>query len=133
MRLKKARRLCSAGPAVFAPAPPARATARAGTPAEPAAAAPAGLWQKALVNIHRQNRDWYPEKITILSEVLNRRGRPDSVTQFFFYLRLGAAGRLHAELARALKNGEDITLKMKKKVEIRGPRKREAPGQRGFT
>lgn len=84
------------------------------------AAAPAGLWQKA-VDICRRNSDWYPERITILSEVLNRQGQPSSVTQLFFSLRLGVDGRLNTELTRALKNGEDTTAKMRSKVAIRHP------------
>jgi len=88
---------------------------------DPAAAPGAhGLWQKA-VDIHRRNRDWYPEKISVLSEVLNRRSEPTSVTQIFFSLRLGADGRLRTELTRALKNGEDTTEKMRSKVTIRSP------------
>ncbi len=55
----------------------------------PQAASPAGLWQKA-VDIHRHNSDWYPERITILSEVLNRQGLPSSVTQLLFSLHMGA-------------------------------------------
>lgn len=95
-------------------------------PSETAAAAPTGLWLKA-VNIHRRNRNWYPERISILSEVLNRSGRPSSVTQLFFSLRMGADGRLETQLTRSLKNGEDTTLKMREKVRIRDPRQREGP------
>ncbi|MCU0237513.1 MAG: hypothetical protein MUC72_10565 [Acidobacteria bacterium] len=94
-----------------------------------AVSAPAGLWQRA-VAIHQRNRTWYPEKITVLSEVLNRRGEPSSVTRLFFSLRLGADGRLNTELTRALKNGEDTTARMKEKVQIRDPRQGEdADGQ----
>lgn len=89
-----------------------------------AAQSPAELWQRA-VSIHRRNRAWYPEKITVLSEVLNRRGEPSSVTQLFFSLRLGPDGRLSTELTRALKNGEDTTARMKEKVRIRDPRQGE--------
>jgi hypothetical protein len=84
-------------------------------------AAPAGLWQRA-VAIHQRNRAWYPEKITVLSQVLNRRDEPSSVTQLFFSLRLGAGGRLITELTRSLKNGADTTARMKDKVRIRDPR-----------
>jgi hypothetical protein len=105
---------------------PCQGDAPGQAPADPAAAAAAGLWLKA-VNIHRRNRNWYPERITILSEVLNRRGQPTSVTQFFFFLRLGADGRLDTKLARSLKNGEDTTLKMRGKVRIRDPRQGEGP------
>ncbi len=89
---------------------------------------PAALWQKAL-DIFRKNSDWYPEKIAIFSEILNRHDRLDSVTQLFFTMRTDAAGRMHAELTRALKNGEDISEEMKKKVEIRGPHEARPPGK----
>jgi hypothetical protein len=95
---------------------------RAGEPAAlpfPAADG-AGLWQKAL-NIYRSNQDWYPERISILSEVLDRHEQPYSVTQLDFSLRLDADGRMRTELTRALKNGEDTTEKMRAKVEIRSP------------
>jgi len=84
-------------------------------------AAPTGLWQRA-VAIHQRNRAWYPEKITVLSHVLNRRDEPSSVTQLFFSLQPGADGRLITELTRSLKNGEDTTARMKEKVRIRDPR-----------
>ena len=94
--------------------------------AEPAAApGAAGLWQKA-VAIHRRNRDWYPERISVLSEVLNRRSEPTSVTQLYFSLRLGADGRLRTDLTRALKNGEDTTEKMRSKVTIGNPKEGQA-------
>jgi hypothetical protein len=123
MKMSKATTLLALLLFAFTPRPgagPGRAAA------DPAAAAPAGLWLKA-VDIHRRNHDWYPERITILSEVLNRRGQPTSVTQFFFSLRLGADGRLDTQLARSLKNGEDTTLKMREKVRIRDPRQGEGP------
>jgi len=93
---------------------------------ESAAPAPAGLWLKT-VDIHRLNRDWYPERISVLSEILNRRSEPYSVTQLYFSLRMGANGRLHTELTRALKNGEDTTEKMKAKVTIGNPRESLTP------
>jgi hypothetical protein len=84
---------------------------------KPAAAASAGLWQKAL-SIYRKNREWYPEKITILSEILNRQGQPYSVTQLFFTINRDPGGSLHTVLARSLKNGKDTTKDMKSKVTI---------------
>ncbi|MBU4405379.1 MAG: hypothetical protein L6428_03845 [Candidatus Aminicenantes bacterium] len=88
-------------------------TAAAVTPVDPA-----GLWQKAL-DIFRKNSDFYPGKITILSEILNRHDRPDSVTQLFFSIYMDTRGQLFTEMTRALKNGKDISDEMKKKVEIR--------------
>jgi hypothetical protein len=97
--------------------PPARATAP-----EPGA----GLWQKA-IEVYRRNQDWYPERVVILSEMLNRRGEPYSVTEIFFSLRLDAKGKIQTELQRSLKNGEDTTEKMKSKVTIRSPEEGMAP------
>jgi len=93
----------------------------AARPAEPAAfAGPASLWQKA-VDLYQRNRSWYPERIFVVSEVLNRRGQPYSVTHLDFAVRAGRDGRLRTELTRASKNGKDTTEKMKAKVEIRTP------------
>jgi hypothetical protein len=91
-------------------------------PSETSTSAAAGLWQKA-VAIHHRNRDWYPERITILSELLNRHQEPYSVTQIFFSLRRDADGRLVTEITRALKNGKDTTEKMRSKVTISSPDK----------
>ena len=61
--------------------------------ARAAAADPADLWQKAL-DIFQKNSNAYPEKITILSEVLDRHDQPDSVTQLFFALSMDAKDQL---------------------------------------
>ncbi len=103
-----------------------RGSARAAS--EPAPAAAAGLWQKAL-DVYRRNENWYPQKVSILSEVLNRRGEPTSVTELLFSLRMDADGRIRTELARALKNGEDTTEKMKEKVRIRDPQEGTNPDE----
>ena len=79
-----------------------------------------GLWRKA-IEIHQRNRDWYPERVVILSEVLNRRGQSSSLTEMVFRLRLDAHGRVQAELERSLKNGEDTTERTRSKVTIRSP------------
>ncbi len=79
-----------------------------------------GLWRKA-TEIHRRNRDWYPERVVIISEVLNRRGEPSSLTEMLFRLRLDHLGRVQAELVRSLKNGEDTTKRTRSKVTIRSP------------
>lgn len=92
---------------------------------EPAAAN--GLWRKA-VEIFRRNRDWYPGRVTILSQMLNRRGEPYSVTELFFSLRLDGEGKVQAELERALKNGQDTTEKVRSKVTIRAPEEGMEPG-----
>ncbi|MBN2345014.1 MAG: hypothetical protein JXO51_01400 [Candidatus Aminicenantes bacterium] len=78
----------------------------------------AALWKKALA-IYEKNRDWYPRKVTVVSEVLNRRHEPYSVTELNFALRLDDQGRLHTKLTRSMKNGKDTTGEMSKKVEIR--------------
>jgi hypothetical protein len=79
-----------------------------------------GLWRKA-IELHQRNRDWYPERVVILSEVLNRRGQPSSLTEMIFRLHLDARGRVQAELWRARKNGEDTTERTRAKVTIRSP------------
>lgn len=81
---------------------------------------PHGLWRKA-IEIRQRNRDWYPERVVILSEVLNRRGEPSSLTEMVFRLRLDHRGRVQAELARSMKNGEDTTERTRAKVAIRSP------------
>jgi len=80
----------------------------------------AGLWQKAM-DLFQKNSAYYPQKINVLSEVLDRHEQPSSVTELVFALRLDDAGRLQTELTKALKNGKDISKEMRKKVEIRNP------------
>lgn len=94
---------------------------------EPAAAAANGLWRKA-VEIYRRNSDWYPGRVTILSEMLNRHGKPYSVTELFFTLRLDGDGQVQADLERALKNGKDTTEKVRSKVTLRAPEEGMEPG-----
>lgn len=79
-----------------------------------------GLWRKA-IEIHQRNRDWYPERVVIHSEVLSRSGQPSSLTEMVFRLRLDACGRVQAELERARKNGHDTTERTRAKVTIRSP------------
>jgi len=79
---------------------------------------PTSLWQKAL-DLFKKNSAYYPQKINILSEVLDRHEQPSTITELFFALRLDDAGRLQTEMTKALKNGKDISTAMKKKVEIR--------------
>lgn len=86
-----------------------------------------GLWRKA-VEIYRRNSDWYPGRVTIVSEMLNRRGEPYSVTELFFNLSLDGDGQVQANLERALKNGEDTTEKVRSKVTIRAPEEGMEPG-----
>lgn len=81
-----------------------------------------GLWRKA-IEIHQRNRDWYPERVVILSEVLTRGGQPSSLTEMVFRLRLDDRGRVQAELERSRKNGADTTERTRSKVTIRSPEK----------
>jgi hypothetical protein len=97
---------------------PGRGNATGTTAAAAPPADPARLWQKAL-DIFRKNSDLYPEKITIISEILDRHNQPNSVTQLFFTIDMDANGKLVTKLTRALKNGKDISDEMRKKVEIR--------------
>lgn len=86
-----------------------------------------GLWLKA-IEIHQRNRDWYPERVVILSEVLSRGGQPSSLTEMVFRLRLDARGRVQADLERSQKNGEDTTERTRSKVTIRSPEEGVDPG-----
>lgn len=124
--MKKRAALFLLALAVFMPGA-RRAEERPGTDAAQASAA--ALWQKAL-DVFRKNSDWYPGKVVILSEVLNRRDRLDSTTQLFFSIRMDEAGRMQTELTRALRNGEDVSEKMRKKVAIRGPQEMQPPGKK---
>jgi len=86
-----------------------------------------GLWLKA-IEVHQRNRDWYPERVVILSEVLSRGGQPSSLTEMVFRLRLDARGRVQADLERSQKNGEDTTERTRSKVTIRSPEEGVDPG-----
>jgi hypothetical protein len=97
------------------------------TTAAAAAANPAGLWQKAL-EIAKKNSDWYPAKISILSEVLDRHDQPYSVTELFFSISLDAAGKMLTHLDRAAKNGKDISEEMRKNLDIHNPNDEPAGG-----
>jgi len=103
---------------VFFTFKPGRGNATETTAAAAAPVDPAGLWQKA-IEIFRKNSDLYPQKITILSEILDRHNQPDSITQLFFTIDMDANGQLVTKLTRAVKNGKDISDEMRKKVEIR--------------
>lgn len=84
------------------------------------------LWRKA-IEIHQRNRNWYPERVTILSEVLNRHGQPYSVTEMVFRSRLDHQGQVQTELERSLKNGKDTTERTRSKVTIRSPQEAVDP------
>jgi hypothetical protein len=75
-----------------------------------------GLWQKALA-VFQKNSDWVPGRMSILSEMLDRKGRPDSVTQLDFNIVLDGLGKARTELLQAVKNGKDVSAEMKKKLE----------------
>ena len=98
-----------------------------GPPAPPHPVGPHGLWRKA-IEIHQRNRDWYPERVVILSEVLTRSGQPSSLTEMVFRLHLDARGRVQAELERSRKNGADTTERTRAKVTIRSPEEGVDPG-----
>ncbi|MCX6558128.1 MAG: hypothetical protein NTW95_11995 [Candidatus Aminicenantes bacterium] len=75
-----------------------------------------GLWQKALV-VFQKNSDWVPGKMSILSEMLDRKGRPDSITQMVFNIVLDGRGKARTELLQAFKDNKDVSAEMKKKME----------------
>jgi hypothetical protein len=77
-----------------------------------------GLWQKAL-DVFQKNSDWFPGKVTIFSEVLDRRGRSDSITKLHFNISIDDKGAIRTELMQAIKDGKDVSADMKKKLEIR--------------
>ena len=76
---------------------------------------PPGLWQKAL-DTFQKNRDWFPGKMSICSETLDRQGRPDSITKLYFNIIVDDKGEVRSELLQALKNGKDISTDIKKKL-----------------
>ena len=79
---------------------------------------PSGLWQKAL-DVFQKNSDWFPGKVTIFSEVLDRHGRSDSITKLYFNITVDDKGEIRTELMQAIKNGKDISADMKNKLQIR--------------
>jgi len=76
---------------------------------------PDGLWQKAL-DIFRRNSDWLPGKVSVVSEILDRKGRPDSVTELFFDIVFDEKNAARTELTRAFRNRKDVTAEMKKNL-----------------
>jgi hypothetical protein len=96
---------------------PAAAGAAIPNSAEEAMGAnPSGLWQKAL-DVFQKNNNWFPSKVSILSEMLDRQGRSDSITKLYFSITVDDKGEAHTELLQALKDGKDISADMKKKLE----------------
>jgi hypothetical protein len=74
-----------------------------------------GLWQKAL-DVFRKNSAWLPGKVAVLSEMLDRRGRPDSITKLYFNITVDDKGEARTELLQAFKDGKDISADMKKNL-----------------
>jgi hypothetical protein len=75
---------------------------------------PSGLWQKALA-VFQQNSDMLPHKMEVFSELLDRRGQPDTVSRFYFDIRYDGQGKSRSELTRAIKDGQDISAEAKKR------------------
>lgn len=88
--------------------------AREGPPAE----AVPSLWQKA-VAVHRANRDWYPEKAAVVSEVRDGRDKVLSLTEMFFTLGPAGEAPMQIRLDRSLRNGVDTTAKTRSKAKFR--------------
>ncbi len=86
--------------------------------AEGAGANPSGLWQKALA-VFQKNNDLIPGKIEVVSEMLDRRGRSDSVSKYYFNIIVDDQGKAHSELTRAFKDNRDVSAEMKNKIKIR--------------
>jgi hypothetical protein len=93
------------------------AAGAAAPPASEAAGKPdlPGLWRKAL-DVFQRNSDWLPGKVSILSEMLDRQGRPDSITKLDFNIVLDGKGEARTVLLQAFKDGEDVSAEMKKKL-----------------
>ncbi len=88
---------------------------------------PLGLWQKALA-IFQKNSDLLPYKMEVHSEVRDRRGRPDTVSQFFFDIHYDEQGKSRTELTRAIKDGQDISAEAKKRFIGSSDTQPEKPG-----
>lgn len=86
--------------------------------AEDAGTNPSGLWQKALV-VYQKNNDLIPNKMEVYSEMLDRQGRPDSVSKYYFNIIVDAQGKTRTELTKAFKDNQDVTLETNKKMESR--------------
>ncbi len=91
-------------------------TALDSAPAAPGAD-PSPLWQKAL-DVFQKNRDWFPGKVAVRSEILDRKGRPDSVSRLFFDVLFDDRGEARTELTQAFKNDKDVSAEMKKKLAL---------------
>ncbi|HSQ35141.1 MAG TPA: hypothetical protein VLQ89_04035 [Candidatus Binatia bacterium] len=74
-----------------------------------------GLWQKAM-DVFRRNSDWFPGKVSVVSEILDRKGRPDSVTELFFDIVFDEKNAARTELTRAFRNHKDVSVEMKKNL-----------------
>lgn len=79
---------------------------------------PSGLWQKALA-VYQKNNDLIPGKMEVVSELLDRRGRPGSVSKFYFKIIVDDQGKAHSELTQAFRDNRDVSVEMKKRMEIR--------------
>lgn len=96
--------------------------------AEQAGADPTGLWQKALA-IFQKNDGLIPGKMEVVSEMLDRRGRPDSVSKYYFDIIMDDQGKTRTELTRAFKDDKDVSAEMKKKMEVRNDPKEKPAGK----
>jgi hypothetical protein len=95
------------------------------SPQDEPRANPSALWQKAL-DVFRKNSDWIPGKMSIRSEILDRKGRPDSVTRLDFRILVDDQGNARTELLQAFKNGKDVSAEMKKSIEVREAKEAKA-------
>ena len=95
------------------------------SPQDEPRADPSALWQKA-IEVFRKNSDWIPGKMSVLSEILDRKGRPDSVTRLDFHILVDDLGNARTELLQAFKNGKDVSAEMKKKQALRETQEKTA-------
>ena len=97
--------------------------------AEETGANPSGLWQKAL-DVFQKNNGLIPNKMEIFSEMLDRKGRPDSLAKYNFNIIVDDQGKTRTELTQAFKDNKDVSAEMKKKMEISEAQEKKTAGKK---
>lgn len=100
-----------------------------GAAAAGAEANPPGLWQKALV-VYQKNNDLIPHKMEIRSEMLDRQGRANSVSKYYFNIIADGQGKTRTELTQAFKDNRDVTEETKKDIAARDAPKEKSAGKK---
>jgi len=97
--------------------------------AEETGANPSGLWQKAL-DVFQKNNGLIPNKMEIFSEMLDRKGRPDSLAKYSFNIIVDDQGKTRTELTQAFKDNQDVTAEIKKKMAISEAQEKKTAGKK---